>query len=64
LKNLLWNKTPVVQLDYNKNIINEFNTITNAIKKTGINNISAVCRGIQKTAGGYVWMYKDEAKKG
>lgn len=65
LKNLQWNKTPVIQMDFNENIINMFDTITDATTKTGINNISAVCRGIQKTAGGFVWKYKmeDELKK-
>ena len=60
LKNLQWNKAPVIQLNINKNIINTFDTITDATKKTGINNISAVCRGIQKTAGGFIWKYNQK----
>lgn len=40
-----------------------FNSITEATKKYKIQNanISACCRGVKKTAGGYRWKYKDIA---
>jgi group I intron endonuclease len=60
LKNLQWNKTPVIQMDINKNIINMFDTISDAMRKTGVNNISAVCRGLQKTSGGFLWKYGEK----
>ena len=39
------------------NVIAEFDTITEAFKKTKISHISSVCRGVRKTAGGYKWEY-------
>jgi len=36
-----------------------FNSIKEATEKTGISNISAVCRGVRKKAGGYTWEYVD-----
>lgn len=37
----------------------EYISITEATKKTGINNISACCRGRLETSGGYHWKYKN-----
>jgi hypothetical protein len=34
-----------------------FDSISDAKRETGVNNISACCRGVQKTAGGYGWKY-------
>lgn len=50
----------IIQYDINMNFIKEFNSIKEAHNITKINNISACCRGIQKTAGGYIWKYKSE----
>jgi group I intron endonuclease len=52
---------PVIQYDLNGNIISEFATMKVAQDKTNITqyNISACCRGKQKTAGGYVWKFKN-----
>ena len=38
-------------------ILNIFNSIAEATKKTGIcdSNIAGACRGVRKTAGGYIW---------
>lgn len=55
-------KTAVVQLSLDGAYLNEFNSLTEAHKKTGINlgNISSVCRKEKyKSAGGFRWMYKD-----
>lgn len=30
-----------------------------AQRETGIRNIDVVCRGERKTAGGYIWKYKE-----
>jgi group I intron endonuclease len=51
---------PVIQYDVNNNFISEFSTMKIAQDKTGItqHNISACCRGKQKTAGGYIWKFK------
>lgn len=54
---------PVRQLDLNKKILNEFVSITEASKKTGINynNIILCCNKYKyrKTAGGYIWEYNE-----
>lgn len=44
------------------NFIKEYQSIAIASKETGINkcNISACIKGRQKTAGGFIWKYKDE----
>jgi len=60
----LWEnrRKQVIQLKPSGEIICKYISITDASNKTKISNISAVCRGIQKTAGGFIWRYK-EAKK-
>lgn len=49
----------VVQLSLDNNVITEYSSLTEAEKQTGINHgqISRVCRGKIKTAGGYIWKY-------
>lgn len=49
----------VLQLDKNSNLIKEYNSVAEAQKTTGINNISACCTGNRKSAGGYIWRYKE-----
>lgn len=52
-------KSPVLQLDIKtKQIICEYESITEAFKKTNISHISCVCRGQRKSAGGFLWKYK------
>lgn len=38
-------------------LINEFPSVAEASRQTGINNIQAVCKGNRVTAGGYIWSY-------
>lgn len=40
------------------NLIKEWGCIKVAAKETGVTNISACCKGKLKTAGGYIWVYK------
>jgi hypothetical protein len=47
-----------IRLDKNLNIINEFQSITDAINKTKIKGIGNALTGLAKTAGGYIWKYK------
>lgn len=49
----------VNQFNYNNILINTYNSIGEAELKTGIKyqGISACCRSIQKSAGGYIWKY-------
>ena len=52
---------PVQQFTKDGILINEYNTITEASVSTGVkhSNISECCKGIRKTAGGYVWKHKE-----
>ena len=53
---------PVLQFDKNGNYLNEYLSIKDAERHTGIykENICRVCRGERKRAGGYVWKYKND----
>ncbi len=55
-------KKPVVQLDKKGNFIAEYNSVLEAGEKNNIwkGGISAVLHGKQKTAGGYVWKFKED----
>lgn len=50
----------VIQMDKEYNIIAIFNSMSEAERITGINNISNCCNGKRKTAGGYIWIYEDD----
>ena len=54
-------KIKVSQYTLNNIFIKEFDSATDAEKETGIfrTGISAVCRGVRKTSGGYIWKYSD-----
>lgn len=59
-------KEPVYQYDLNKKLIKEWESITSASKflKIEIGDISSCCkhRPCHKTAGGYVWEYKNKER--
>lgn len=60
LENLRYNCKRIVQKDRFTNMtVQIYPSISEARRKTGITNISACARGIQKTAGGYIWGYAD-----
>ena len=48
----------IIQLDLNNNFIKEFSSIKIASEQLKINNISPVCQGKRKTAGGFKFKYK------
>lgn len=48
---------PVIQFTLGGKIIDEYSSITVANIQTGINHIGDVCRGVRKTAGGFIWRY-------
>ena len=58
-------KRKVGQYDKENNLINQYNSITEASKHTGIHttSISNVCKGQAQTAGNYYWKYLEENKK-
>ncbi|MBF8102616.1 MULTISPECIES: NUMOD4 domain-containing protein [Staphylococcus] len=48
----------VIQLDKNNNVVNEYISIAEAQRQTGIYHISCVMSGTRKQAGGYKWKSK------
>ena len=50
----------VIQLDLNDNVLNEFESMKQAERETGVlvGNISSCCNGKTKSAGGYKWRRK------
>lgn len=52
----------VIQYDSNNNFIKEWISMKEASRQLNICNvnISSVCRGYRKTAGGFIWKFKDE----
>lgn len=50
----------VIQLDLNDNVLNEFESMTQAGQETGIDesSIGRCCNGKAKSAGGYKWIKK------
>ena len=59
---LTWRK-PVIMYDLHMNFIDEFKSVTEAEKLTGIKGVSAVCNGKRHTAGGYIWKHKENEKE-
>jgi hypothetical protein len=51
-------KKPLVQFDIAGNIIREWDSCKEAIKETKIKKIAECCKGSRKTAGGFIWKYK------
>ena len=58
-------KETIQQYDKNNILIAEYETISEAHKKTNIHmgNISSCCKGTRKSAGGYIWKIKQEIEK-
>jgi len=56
----------IIQFDDNGNIIAEYNSAAQASEKIGVNQKSIwdAAHGVQKRAGGYGWIYKDEYDNG
>lgn len=56
-------KKSIYQYDKSNNLINIFESLSEASRNTGINLtcICECCKGRQKTAGGYIWKYAEEA---
>lgn len=55
---------PVVQIDLKTHqVINEYHSMYEALRQTGISTIARVCKGLAKSAGGYSWMFKSDYDK-
>ena len=52
------NGTPVYQYDLNGKYVGFFYSVQDARRKTGINHIDAVARGVRRQSGGYQWSYE------
>lgn len=52
---------PIIQYDKSMNIITEYKSLSEAARQTNMSaqNISSVCLGKNKSAGGYIWKYKN-----
>lgn len=52
---------PVLQFTKDCKFVNEYPSIREAARCTGINHshICSCCKGLLKTAGGYIWKYKN-----
>jgi hypothetical protein len=63
MKQIMINKLgiPILQQDKKGNIIKEYPSQAEAFRQTGTrqSDISACCAGKQKTAGGYIWKFKN-----
>jgi hypothetical protein len=57
-------KQPVLKLDKDGTILEQFESIKHASEKLGLlpNKISAVCRGERNMTGGFGWKYADDHK--
>lgn len=55
------NAIKIVQYDMSGNPVAEWDAISDAARETGINlsNIAQCCRGFRKSAGSYIWKYKE-----
>lgn len=62
-KLLKYKNTPVEMVDRaTHKVLRVFESMKIAMQETGVNKvtISAVCRGIRKTGGGYIWRYAEK----
>lgn len=51
-------KKPVLQYDLNHNLIKRWDSVKEAKENLGFYNIANCCRGLSKTAYGYIWKYE------
>lgn len=58
------NNKKVNQYNLENKLLNTFNSIAEASRKTGVNknSIGMVCNKQRKTAGGFIWKFADEVK--
>jgi len=52
----------VCKYDLNHNFIKEYDTISDAVRDNGLTpgTISRCCKGVTKSAGGFIWKYKND----
>lgn len=57
------NNKPVVQLSINNQFIKKYNSISDAHRATGINNIGLCCRENYRTSNNFKWMFLSDYEK-
>ena len=59
--NIPYNKLQIIQISLSGDIINYYNSIRDAERITGVQNqnITKCCKNQRKTAGGFIWRYKE-----
>ena len=62
LANAFSKYVPVLQYDLNNNLLNRFNSITDAAKNIDkdTSHIVSCCKGRRKTAYGFIWKYEEK----
>ena len=50
----------VLQYSLDGKLIAKFESVSEAVRKTGILKISNVCRGERNQAGGFIWKFEDK----
>jgi len=53
---------PVLQFDKNNNFIKRWDSVKSIKEELGYNNIANCCRGLSKTANGYIWKYESDTQ--
>jgi very-short-patch-repair endonuclease/DNA-directed RNA polymerase subunit RPC12/RpoP len=56
------NSIEIEQYDLNMNLLKRYHSIASAERETGIRHIKENLSGGRKSAGGFIWKYKDEKK--
>ena len=54
------NRRAVLQYSLDGEFLNEYPSIKDAMRKTGVNHVSAVCRGVLNKSGECIWKYKNK----
>lgn len=54
------NAVKALQFTKSGELIKEWESIADAVRSTHISNISACCSGVKKSAGNFIWRYKDD----
>ena len=64
-KNKIKYSKPIIQCDIGMNMINTWESTQEAAKALSLNgsNISACLHGRQRTAGGFIWVYKNREEE-
>ena len=55
------NSKKILQFTKSGEFLREWSSMSEAMRQTGIGNICRCCRGITKSAGGFIWKYPEYA---